>query len=91
MPDQAVFFLVVFTLAGSVWLLTPVMRALAERIKPRPAGLDAAMPEELRRFRDELVDEVGQLRGEVAELGERLDFAERLLAKQQQALPRPGA
>lgn len=89
MPEE-VFFLFVLTLVGSVWLLTPVARALGERLKPRPSGMDAPGRAELQRFREELTEEVGQLRREVAELSERLDFTERLLAKQQQALPRPG-
>jgi hypothetical protein len=85
-------FIVVFTLLASVWLLTPVARALAERIKPRSGALESAALEELRRLRDEVVEEVSLLRREVAELGERVDFAERLLAKQSgQALPRAGA
>jgi hypothetical protein len=82
-------FLIFTVLAGSIWLLTPVARALGERIKPRPP--EAAGRGEFQRLREELTEDVGQLRREVAELGERLDFAERLLAKQPQALPRPGS
>jgi len=72
-----------------VWLLTPVVRALAERIKPRPPAVDAGA----EAFRDEVLDELQQVRREMAELGDRMDFAERLLARQrdQGALPKPGA
>lgn len=92
MPDEAIFFLAIISLGGGVWLLTPLVRALAERIKPRATGLEPGAREELQRLRDELFEEVGQLRQELAELGERMDFAERWLAKQGgQALPRPGA
>jgi hypothetical protein len=69
---------------GSLFLLaiSPVGRALAERIR-RQGG--AVMPEDVRGelddFRTELVGEVQQLRTEVSELSERMDFAERLLAK----------
>lgn len=69
---------------GSLFLLaiSPVGRALAERIR-RQGG--AVMPEDVRAelddFRTELVGEVQQLRTEVSELSERMDFAERLLAK----------
>jgi len=69
---------------GTLFLLaiSPVGKALAERIR-RQGG--AAIPDdvraELEEFRSELVGEVQQLRTEVSELSERMDFAERLLAK----------
>lgn len=72
---------------GSLFLLaiSPVGRALAERIR-RQGG--AVLPEEVRTeldgFRAELAGEVQQLRTEVSELSERMDFAERLLAKQRE-------
>jgi hypothetical protein len=85
-------FLIFVLMAGSIWLLTPVMRALAERIKPRAAGLEPGTLQELQRLREDVVEEVSLLRREVAELGERVDFTERWLAKQTgQALPRAGA
>jgi hypothetical protein len=70
---------------GTLFLLaiSPVGRAVAERIR-RQGG--AALPEDVRTelegFRSELVGEVQQLRTELSELSERMDFAERLLAKQ---------
>ncbi len=70
---------------GTLFLLaiSPVGKALAERIR-RQGGV--ALPEdvrgELEEFRSELLGEVQQLRTEVSELSERMDFAERLLAKQ---------
>jgi len=77
------------TISGALWLLTPIVRALAERIKPRPPAVDAGA----EAFRDEVLDELQQVRREMAELGDRMDFAERLLAKQREhgALPKPGA
>src|SRR5437667_4912513 len=72
---------------GSLFLLalSPVGRALAERIR-RQGG--AALPEDVRAeldaLRSELSSEVQQLRVEVSELSERVDFAERLLAKQRE-------
>jgi hypothetical protein len=77
------------TISGALWLLTPIVRALAERIKPRPQAVDAGA----EAFRDEVLDELQQVRREMAELGDRMDFAERLLAKQrdQGALPKPRA
>ena len=88
--DQRIFiiFAVFMSIGASVWLLTPVVRALAERIKPRPPAVDAGA----EAFRDEVLDELQQVRREMAELGDRMDFAERLLAKQREqgALPKPG-
>jgi len=79
---QEVFILFTITLVGgfSVILLWPFMRALAERIRPRGA---AAGTERLQAEQDALAQELVQTRHDVAELQERLDFAERLLAKQQ--------
>jgi len=79
---QEVFILFAITLVGgfSVILLWPFMRALAERIRPRGA---AAGAERLQAEQDALAQELAQTRHDIAELQERLDFAERLLAKQQ--------
>lgn len=56
--------------------LSPIGKALAERLLhgPRPAG---GAPEHA-----ELLEGVEQLRREVAELAERVDFTERLLGQQ---------
>jgi hypothetical protein len=60
---------------GTLFLLaiSPIGKALAERIRNH-GGLPARDPE--------LLAEVDALRQEVSELHERMDFAERLLAKQ---------
>lgn len=79
---------------GTLFLLaiSPVGKAIAERIR-RQGG--AALPEDVRAelddFRAELLGEVQQLRTEVSELSERMDFAERLLAKQRDAERLPPA
>jgi hypothetical protein len=61
---------------GTFWVLRPVAAAIAKRIagEHRKPGMDAAE-------RDEIMDELRQVREEVSELAERMDFAERLLAK----------
>ncbi len=62
---------------GTLFLLSisPVGKALAERIRSRSAASsDPAVLEELQRVREE-----------VAELQERLDFTERLLAQQRES------
>lgn len=69
---------------GTLFLLavSPVGRALADRIKRQ--GMPA-VPDDVRHeiedTRAELLEEMGRLRTEVGEMAERLDFAERLLAK----------
>ena len=89
--DERIFimFAIFVSMGASVWLLTPVVRALAERIKPHPPALEAGA----EAFRDEVLDELQQVRREMAELGDRMDFAERLLAKSRDAaaLPKPGS
>ena len=76
---------VVLLFGGSTLFLlaiSPVGKALAARILGR-RGLpheDDDVKEELRQLRAE-VDELRQFRTEVTELAERVDFAERLLAK----------
>jgi len=79
-PEEVVvLFLSVFAMAGATVLLFPVMRALAERIRPRLT--DAGVKEELQLLREDLVNEMQQTRREIGDLGERVDFTERLLAK----------
>jgi hypothetical protein len=78
MPEEVVF-LFVLTIIGSAVLLFPLARALAERIRPR--GVDAGVREELQMMREDLLAEIQQARREISDLGERIDFQERLLAK----------
>lgn len=72
-------FLSVLGIVGSVLLLFPLVRALAERIRPR--AIDAGVREELQLLREDLVAEIQQARREIGDLGERIEFTERLLAK----------
>jgi hypothetical protein len=86
--NDAEFFLLLVLFGGGFFLLLPVARALSERIRGR-AALDPAEREESRRFRAEVAEELDLLRREVAELHERVDFTERLLAQERgQALPK---
>ena len=79
MPEEIVF-LTVLGIIGSSVLLFPLVRALAERIRPRPVDA-AGMREELLVLREDLLAEIQQARRELGDLGERVDFTERLLAK----------
>jgi hypothetical protein len=80
MPEEVVF-LSVLGIIGSSVLLFPLVRALAERIRPGDA---AGMREELQILREDLLAEIQQARREIGDLGERIDFTERLLAKKSQ-------
>jgi hypothetical protein len=64
---------------GAVVVLFPLARALADRIRSRP--LDAGLREEIQVLREDIIAEIQQTRREIGEMGERIDFAERLLAK----------
>lgn len=77
---MSIFFL---SLAAIFVLRGPFGRALADRLAGR------ARPDD--REVQELRGEVGALRHELTEVQERLDFAERMLARQdERALPQPG-
>ena len=79
MREEAFILFMVALVGGfSLILLWPFMRALAERIRPR----SGAGNEQLQAQQDALAQELAETRHDVAELQERLDFAERMLAKQ---------
>ncbi len=82
MPPEGVAFLFTLTIIGSTILLYPLVRALAERIRSK--NLDAGVREELQLLREDLLAEIQQARREIGDLGERVDFTERLLAKKSQ-------
>ena len=76
-PEAALAF---FLLGGGFWVVRPLAAAIAKRIagEHRPAAQDP-------QGREAVLEELQQLRQEVTELQERMDFAERLLAKQRDA------
>jgi len=69
---------------GAIFLLSisPVGRAIADRIRRGTHGGPHADLERLREVQAEMYDEVESLRNEVAELREQVDFTERMLARQ---------
>lgn len=77
---------------GSLFLLaiSPVGRAIADRI--RGVGVPTNVLEKMKESHVRVLEEVDQLRQELTEVQERLDFAERLLAQQRELgrLPSPG-
>jgi hypothetical protein len=75
---------------GAYGVLRPLVGALAKRIAEGPKGSADQLP----LVRAELLDELQQVRQQMGELADRVDFAERLLAKQREgerlASPRNG-
>ena len=74
-------FLSVIAMVGFALLAFPLVRALADRIRPR---VDAGIKDELQGMREDVLTELRDMRRELGELGERVDFTERLLAKQRE-------
>lgn len=76
-PELVAIF---FVFGGGFWVVRPIAGAVARRI----AGNTKRSPtaEQITALRAELLDEMQQVRQEVGDLAERVDFAERLLAKQ---------
>jgi len=70
-------FALIAVVGAFVFVLRPVVSAISKRIagEHRKPGMEPAE-------RDEILNELQQVREEVAELAERMDFAERLLSKQ---------
>ena len=83
MPPDAIAFLFTLTIVGATVLLFPLVRALSERIRGGK-NIDAGVREELQVLREDLLAELQQARREIGDLGERVDFTERLLAKKSQ-------
>jgi flagellar biosynthesis/type III secretory pathway M-ring protein FliF/YscJ len=96
-PDLPLFLpgqageLIEVALLGLVALIVlwPVMVALARRIERR-GGEDPALRGEVEELRHRLAD-VEASQGRIADLEERLDFAERLLTQQREGARLPGS
>lgn len=76
---------------GSLFLLaiSPVGRAIAERIRRRGDGSAREAVDKLRESQAAIVEELDALRQELTEVQERLDFTERALvqARERARLP----
>jgi hypothetical protein len=82
----AFVFIVLGALAAAVIILWPLMRAFARRVEGK-GSVDAALRAEMEQLQARL-SEVEILHHRVAELEERLDFTERLLAQSHDAQSR---
>jgi hypothetical protein len=74
-----VLLIVIAALTATVIILWPIMRAFGRRLEGKGGG-DAALRSEVEQLHTRL-GEVDTLQARVAELEERVDFAERLLAQ----------
>jgi Tfp pilus assembly protein PilO len=81
-PDLIVPIVVAALIAVTV-ILWPLMRALARRLEGK-GSLDASLKAEVEQLHQRL-GEVDALQGRLAELEERLDFTERMLARAPEA------
>jgi len=79
-----VLLIVIAALAATVIILWPIMRAFGRRLEGKGGG-DPALRAEVEQLQMRLA-EMDTLHARVAELEERVDFTERLLA---QATPQP--
>jgi hypothetical protein len=70
--------------AACAIVLFPLMRAIARRIEGRATAPDPALRGELEELKVRL-SEVEHMQHRVAELEDRVDFAERLLAQRREA------
>ena len=82
LPPQVVLLIVLGFLAGCTIVLWPLMRAIARRIEGRHQA-SPALQAEVDQLRTRLAEMDG-LQHRVAELEERVDFAERLLAQKRE-------
>jgi hypothetical protein len=75
---------IVFLFGGGTFAalsFSPIGRAVADRIRGKSLGGGGELRAELADHKEALGQDLEAVRREVAELAERLDFAERLLAK----------
>ena len=88
--ELLIAIVLICALIGAVYILGPIARAYARRMERH--GEEPEVQAELQSLRDR-IGEVDQLRERMLELEERVDFAERLLARpadaRAAALPAP--
>jgi Tfp pilus assembly protein PilN len=77
--SPAIVMIVLLVVAAGTVILWPIVRALARRLEGR-GTVDAALRAEVEQLHQRL-SEVDIMQGRMAELEERLDFTERLLAQ----------
>lgn len=86
LPPYTAALITIVAIAAGVVVLWPIVRALARWIDGRTERR-LGVPIELERLQHQVADLEG-LQARVAELEERLDFAERMLTRQPEAAER---
>jgi hypothetical protein len=86
LPPQMIALITMACVAGAAFILYPIARAIARRLEGR--GSDPQLLQQVEELRDRMRD-FDSVQHRVAELEERLDFTERLLAQRRDLeLPR---
>ncbi len=84
LPPQVTLLIALGFLAAAALVLYPLMKAVGRRIEGKTAAIPPAIGADLEEFRARLA-EVESLHNRMAELEERLDFAERLLSQRRES------
>lgn len=88
----SLFLAVAIILCARWFFRSDLSDAVGEALRRKHgAGLDPTLVERLEELAERMDDEMGELRNEVMELGERVEFAERLLTSVRQHEGLPGA
>lgn len=88
LPPQVVVLVLLALIAGTTIVLWPLVRAIARRIEGRGGKETAHLQDEIDQLR-ERVAELEATQTSMAELEERLDFAERLLTRSRESAGLP--
>jgi Tfp pilus assembly protein PilO len=78
-PPGSVLLIIIAALTATVIILWPIMRAFARRLEGKGSG-DPALRSDVDHLHAQL-GEIDALQARMAELEERVDFTERLLAQ----------
>lgn len=89
MEDILAIVLIFGGLAAFMLSISPVGRAIADRIRSGHPGSKEAF-EMLKESQLRILEELDQVRQELVEVQERMDFAERLLAQREEPPRLPG-
>lgn len=94
MGEIAKVTIILFMIIGvpmlSIFVLPPIAKAIARRLEGRPGRQDEETAAELADLQAR-VGEIDSLQARMAELEERLEFTERLLATRREADQLPGS
>lgn len=89
MEDELAIFFIFGGGAALLFSLSPIGRAIADRIRGKGGGPETERIRYLQDNQDSLLDELEGIRHEIGDLQERVDFTERLMTQQrdQRGLP----